>query len=50
MLKETRRLESDQSKHKSITKFGINAVTAQENEVSDRAREKVPEDGNQIAK
>ena len=36
MLKEARRLESDQSKHKSITKVGINAVTAKENEVSDR--------------
>ena len=36
MLKEARRLESDQSKHKFITKVGINAVTTTENEVSDR--------------
>ena len=36
MLKEARRLESDQSKCKSITKVRINAVTAEENKVSDR--------------
>ena len=36
MLKEAKRLESDQSKCKSITKVGINAVTAEENKVSDR--------------
>ena len=36
MLKEARRLESDQSKHKSITNVGMNAVTAEENKVSDR--------------
>ena len=36
MLKEAQRLESDQSKYKSITKVGINAVTTKENEVSDR--------------
>ena len=36
MLKEAQRLESDQSKCKSITKVGINAVTTKENEVSDR--------------
>ena len=36
MLKEARRLESDQSKHKATSKFWINAVTAEENKVSDR--------------
>ena len=36
MLKEAQRLESDQSRCKSMTKVGINAVTAEENEVSDR--------------
>ena len=36
MLKEARRLESDQSKRKSIAKVGIDAVTAEENKVSDR--------------
>ena len=36
MLKEARRLESDQSKCKSMIKVGINAVTAEEDKVSDR--------------
>ena len=36
MLKEARRLESDQSKRKSVTKVGFNAVAAEENKVSDR--------------
>ena len=36
ILKEAQRLESDQSKHESTTKVRINAITAKENEVSDR--------------
>ena len=36
MLKEARRLESDQSKRKATSKVGINAVTAEENSLSDR--------------
>ena len=36
MLKEARRLESDQSKCKATSKVGINAVTEEENKVSNR--------------
>ena len=36
MLKEARRLEADQAKHKATSKVGINAVTVEENKVNDR--------------